>query len=186
MKDLIFLLAIVSSLLLTSCGSGPGAEEPLDKDHLSELIQGLQRTLDEQKDQERTDSATARTLAGRVEEYAQRFPKDTLAPKFLFQAATSSRGIGDFEKAVELWGRISVEYENYRKAPEALFLQAFTLDENLKDTARARQQYETFLERYPKHPLANDARVLLEAAKTGKSANDLVEEFKQRQKEEQQ
>ncbi|MCO6476041.1 MAG: tetratricopeptide repeat protein [Phaeodactylibacter sp.] len=183
MKNLIFFLAIAGSLLLTSCGAGPGAEEPLDRDHLSELIQALNGTLQEQKDQERTDTATARDLADRAEEFAQRFPQDTLAPKFLFQAATASRGIGDFNKAVELWSKVATEYNSHRKAPEALFLQGFTLDENLRDTTRARRQYEAFLEQYPKHPLANDARVLLEAIRTGKSAGDLVEEFKQQQQE---
>lgn len=184
MKNLMFLFILATGLLLSSCGSEPPAEEGLSQDRLSELIQGLQGALEEQKDQPRVDSATIRTLVDRVEEYARRFPQDTLTPKFLFRTAAASRGIGDFEKAVELWGRITVSYENYKRAPEALFLQGLTLDENLADTGRARQQYEAFLERYPKHPLANDARLLLEAARSGKSGNDLVKEFQQKQEEE--
>ena len=85
---------------------------------------------------------------------------------------------------VELWGRIATEWENYRRAPEALFLQAFTLDDNLGDTQRAQQQYELFLEKYPKHPLANDARLLLEAAKAGKSSNELIREFQEKEQRE--
>ena len=185
MKNLIFFLAIAISILFTACGSGPGSDETLSKDKLTELIRGLEGTLQQQIDQITLDTATARTLADRAEEFAQRFPQDTLAPYFLFQAANVSRGIGDFEKSVELWGRIASEWESYRRAPEALFLQAFTLDDNLGDTKRAQQQYEVFLERYPKHPLANDARLLLEAAKSGKSSNELIKEFQQKEQEEQ-
>ena len=184
MKNLIFFLILASGLLLTSCGSEPAAEEPLSQDKLTELLLALEGTLQEQKDQPRVDSATVRTLTDRAEEYARRFPQDTLTPKFLFQAASASRGIGDFEKSAALWGSIAAGYDNYQRAPDALFLQALTLDENLQDTTRARQQYEAFLARYPKHPLANDARILLEAARSGKSANDLVEEFRQQQNDE--
>ena len=185
MKNLMFFLFIATGLMLASCNSEPSGDEPMSQDRLAELIRALEGTLQEQMDQVALDTATARTMAERAQEYARRFPQDTLAPYFLFQAANVSRGIGDFKQSVELWGEVATEFESYRRAPEALFLEALTLDENLGDPRQAAKRYETFLEKYPKHPLANDARLLLEAAKSGKSADDLVKEFQQKQQEEQ-
>lgn len=184
MKNLTFFLLASISLLFGGCNAGPPAEEPLSRDKLSEAIQGLSSTLEQQSGQIKVDTATVRAMIDKAQEFARRFPQDTLAPKFLFQAANVSRGIGEFSNAATIWGRVASEYEQYRRAPESLFFQAFTLDNDLKDTAQARVHYEAFLERYPKHPMAKDASLLLEVIKSGKSAEEMVKEFQQNQEEE--
>ncbi len=184
MKNLVFLL--IALFAFTACRNTTATDEAKEtsRDQLAEEIIALQETLRKQIDNPTIDTGTVRSAAEKTLVYAERFPQDSLTPQFLFNAADASRGIGDYERAVDLWGQITQEYEGYKRAPEALFFQAFTFDENLRDTAQARQKYEAFLEKYPKHPIANDARMLLKAVKSGKSPEELVKEFEQQREQE--
>lgn len=84
------------------------------------------------------------------------------APAILFSAAEIARSAQAYEKAVALLQDYAGLYPDGPAAAQALFLQAFTLgnDLNRKDAAQA--LYEAFLKRYPEHELAESAAVLLE------------------------
>jgi len=60
-------------------------------------------------------------------------------------------------------------------APQALFQAAFIYENQLADTAKARETYERFLSYYPDHKLAPDARRSIELL--GKSPEKIIEEF---------
>lgn len=177
MKEKVLLFTMATVFFWAACGGGAPAEEAPGREELSAEIQALEAGFQQQARQETVDTAAARSMIEKAEQFARLFPQDTLAPQFLFQAANICRGLGDFSTAVELWGRIASEYEQYRRAPESLFFQAFTLENDLRDTARARAGYEEFLKKYPKHPIARDVSLLLEALHSGKSAEDMVREF---------
>jgi tetratricopeptide (TPR) repeat protein len=114
------------------------------------------------------------------QQYARSLPKDSLAPVYLFRAADVARGIGDFPLAITLWGKVNKDYPDYERAPEALFLQGLTAENDRKDKAAAQAFYSDFLTRYPRHPLSKDAQLLLDYIKSGKSAEDLIRDFKDR------
>lgn len=83
-------------------------------------------------------------------------------PGILFSAAEIARSVRAYEKAAALLQDYAALYPEGPAAAQALFLQAFTLgnDLNRKDTAHA--LYQAFLKRYPGHELAASAAVLLE------------------------
>ena len=162
----IFIILI--ACVLTSCG------KPQDK--LRTEIESSETEL--LKDSMMTpDTLQAAQLISRYISYADQFKDDTLAPEYLFRAADLSTGIGHYKESISLLGRID-RYPNYRKYPSALFLKGFISETRLNDTASAHRYYEQFIDKYPEHKLADDARASIN--NMGISPEDLVKQFEQR------
>jgi len=98
-----------------------------------------------------------------AELYALLLPQEEQAAEYLFNAAEIARGLGVYRRSLGLLNWIGTRYPQSERAPQASFLKAFTLDEQLKDTTAAREAYQHFIERYPQDDFADDARILLEA-----------------------
>jgi outer membrane protein assembly factor BamD (BamD/ComL family) len=180
MKTLHFLLFVVVTLLFTACGEPDRmADENKSKDRLAEEILALEGTLKKQMDNPTIDTASAASLIEKTALFADRFKQDSLTPHFLFKSAAVARGIGQYEKAVDLWDRTATVYPDFEKVPESIFFQGFTYDNDLKNNPKAAEKYEAFLQQFPKHPIAKDAKMLLEVVKSGKTANEVVKEFQQ-------
>lgn len=110
--------------------------------------------------------------------FVKDFPQDSLAPVYLFKAAEVKAGIGKAKEAVELYKDVYTKYPNSSKADYSLFLEAFVSENQLKDTAYAKQIYSKFLSLYPKHPLRQD--VLFSLAHMGKSDADILKSIEQK------
>ncbi|MEY4903822.1 MAG: hypothetical protein RLZZ292_1637 [Bacteroidota bacterium] len=108
------------------------------------------------------DKVAALELVKQSEEFAKKYPKDTLTPKVLFSAADLAHGIGEHGKSIKIWGDVHDTYPKFKLAGDALFLQASTFDSDLADTATARRYYNRFLAEYPNHGFANDAKTSLQ------------------------
>lgn len=141
-----------------------------------EAIQQLEQKLRQQKDAN-LDTLSANALVEKSLAFATAYPKDSLTPAFLFQAADVLRGIHKAEDAVLLWGRVNAEYPGYERAADALFLQGFTCENNLSDKERALMYYQTFLDKYPKHPLVDDVSLSMEYLRSGKGLEELIKSF---------
>ena len=179
--NLFFLAAI---LIFTACNGQQAEEAKIEgRDMMASQVRALEAELLNKINEPVFDTATATTFLNRSREFASKFPKDTLSPEFLFKAADVARGLGEYHLAIKMWNEVETQYEGYRKAPEALFLQGFTYDNDLEKMDEAAKHYEAFLEKYPKHPIANDVKLLLEVAKSGKSADELIDEFESQQEE---
>lgn len=176
-RTFLFLFAA----LLAACGPKAGRKTPPSQAQMAQQFRDMENRLAQNLNQMAIDTATADSLVNLGMEYAAQFHQDSLAPQFLFRAADVARGIGETGLSVSIWGKVSREYQDSPYAPEALFLMAFTLDNDLRDTARARQGYEDFLRQYPKHPLAGNAGELLRVLQSGKTPEDLIREFQQKQ-----
>jgi len=96
---------------------------------------------------------------------------DETTHKVDYQAAN------DFPKAVNLYDRIYTQYPNYEKAAQALFLKAFTYDNDLNDKGTARALYEEFLKKYPNDDFADDTQFLLN--NLGKNDEEIIKGFKE-------
>ncbi len=118
----------------------------------------------------------ANELIRQMEEYARAFPQDSMVPEMLVKAGEIARGLGKYDKAVDLLQSVWTKYENHRLAPPALFLQAFTYDNDLRDSAMAVRYYEEFLKRYPDDKLSAQVRQLKSVV--GKSPEELIRTFK--------
>lgn len=123
------------------------------------------------------DTALALQLIKEYITYADQFQDDTLSPEYLFRGADLAAGTGHFSQSIQLFNRIA-RYPNYQKYPTSLFLKAFVTETRLGDTAVARKYYEEFLDKYPHHKLAEDARVSIR--NMALSPEELVKQFESR------
>lgn len=109
-------------------------------------------------------------------DYAEKFADDTLSPACLFKAGELALSAGRFEQAVGCFNKVQ-RYPRFVRCPDALFLQGFIADSNLRDRARAEKYYADFLERYPDHPLAHDVRTMI--TQLTLSPEELVRQFRE-------
>ena len=114
------------------------------------------------KDLTKIDSKAANDLIKQYDDFIAAYPKDTLSASMMFKAADISRGIGAFGKAIKYWGDMGEFFSTYRKTADGMFLQAFTFENDLGDKEQAKHYYQKFLEKYPTHEFAKDAKKALE------------------------
>jgi tetratricopeptide (TPR) repeat protein len=125
-------------------------------------------------DQEKADRYVAE-----AENYATAHRGDTSAVYFLFKAAEVATLQRKYDKAINLYELIESDFSTHPRAPQALFMQAFTYDENLGQEDMARQTYEAFINKYPDHDFADDAQVMLD--NLGKTDEEILRELEARQ-----
>jgi tetratricopeptide (TPR) repeat protein len=107
-------------------------------------------------------------------------PGDLEGAKWLSQAAETARAIKRNPKALQIYDWIYTRYPDYERAPQALFLKGFILDEDLNRKEEARAVYELFLERYPDNDFADDAQFLLD--NLNKNEEEIINQFQDREK----
>jgi outer membrane protein assembly factor BamD (BamD/ComL family) len=122
-------------------------------------------------------------LIAAYESFTNEFPADTLSPDFLFKAGDVAMNTNRSNKAIKLYDRIISEYNEYRKAPEALFLKGYVYENNLGRLDKAEAIYKEFLAKYPDNEFADDAEVSLKYL--GKSPEELIEIFQKENAEKQ-
>ena len=107
--------------------------------------------------------------------YATLKPKDSLSPDYLHKAGETARSIRAFPLAISLYDWIYVQYPDYEKASQALFLKAFTYDNELQDKETAEKLYEEFLQKFPNDDFADDTQFLLD--NLGKDDEEIIKSF---------
>ena len=122
----------------------------------------------------------AQELVKKSQSYSELHPQDKKTAAVLFKAADLARGIGQYGKAIQLWGKVWRNYPDFDKAPDAVFMQAFTYENNLGDIQNAKRYYLQFIEKFPKNPLREQAVIALK--NLGKSPEDLIKEFQKNEK----
>ncbi|TXF88561.1 tetratricopeptide repeat protein [Neolewinella aurantiaca] len=108
-------------------------------------------------------------------ELADKFPEDTMAAMPFYRSAEVVRAMNDPKRAAAIYRDVYERYPAFSKSPEALFMLAFTYDEDLKDLDAARSAYNDFLESYPTHSFADDTEMLLK--NLGKSDEEILKEL---------
>lgn len=141
-------------------------------------IEALEKEL-AQSAGESIDFERSRLLIQQYEQYARSLPGDSLAPVYLFKAAEVARAVRDYGLAIRLWAEVNERYADYKLAPEALFLQGLITEQDLQNPKAAVPIYEAFLQRYPSHYLYQDARLLHDNCKAGKTDAELIDRFEQ-------
>ena len=169
-------------LLALTWGCNSSSSSDKEKALLQEELNQLQSQLAEAKDVKK-DLSAAKTLIEKSQIFATQYTQDTLAPVYLFRAADVARGIGEHKLAVDLWGEVMTKFPDFRRTPDALFLQGFTSDKDLQDKALAQRYYMEFLDKYPGHEFVEDVQLLLQYIEQDKSPEQLVKEFQESQKQ---
>ncbi|MEZ4898898.1 MAG: tetratricopeptide repeat protein [Saprospiraceae bacterium] len=118
---------------------------------------------------------TATAFVDACEAYVMANPTAKDAVDYLHQAGQTARSIRTFRKAISLYDWIFSKYPNDPRAGQALFLEAFTYDNELKEIDIARKLYEQFIAKFPKDELVDDAQFLLK--NLGKSDDEILQEL---------
>ena len=169
----IFLLSLISLFTIISCK--PGKDEDLT------YIKKLEEQCYSPK-AVKLDNKLANELILAYADFCNKYPQDTLSPGFLFKAGEVAMSLNLGTQALEYFGRFKAQYPNLKKAPHCLFLEGFIYETILKDLVKAKEKYLEFLEKYPNHELAKDAKASIELL--GKSPEDVIKSFEEKAKQE--
>lgn len=140
-------------------------------------IETAEKTLMEQAKAGKIDTVAVNALLKDYEAYSEKYPEDTMGATYLFKAADFYRYMHKPLKSIALYGSIYDRYPTIAKHPYALFLQAFTYENEVGNEHASKILYEKFLKLYPEHPIANDVRTTLN--NLGKTPEQLIEQFQQ-------
>jgi outer membrane protein assembly factor BamD (BamD/ComL family) len=165
-----FILIITTAVLLFSC-----------KPSKEKLLQNIQQSETElfkhNQGEISFDSVKANKLITDYELFASGFKEDTMSPEYLFRAADLYRSLRKPTQSLLLHDRIINEFSNSSRAPYSLFLKGFLYENDINDLNKAKDMYESFLEKYPNHQLADDVRFSLR--NLGKSPEELIKLFEE-------
>ncbi len=170
----IFLCVLCLSAACFSC-QNELQKKAAERAEIKALEQQLAAKMDTST--YRLDKNLAQKMVEKSEAFAAHYPKDTAAAELLFRAADVARGAGNFEKAIALWGNVNTHFAEAKKAPDALFLQAFSSENDLNDKEAARKYYTNFLQKYPSHPMATQVNQLL--SMLDQSPEEVIKKFQE-------
>lgn len=108
-----------------------------------------------------------------AEVYALVRPNENQTAEYLYKAAEIARSLHTMPKAMSIYDWIIEDYQDYENIPTVTFIKGFILEQEYKKPEAAREVYETFLERYPDHQMAESARFLLK--NMGKSDEEILQ-----------
>lgn len=129
------------------------------------------------------DKKLAQELITKYIEFADTYPEDSETPATLFKAGDMAMNLNMPQQAIQLFDRIMTNFPDYEKTPQCLFLKGYVYENDYKDLDKAKQIYEEFLEKYPDDEFADDAEISIQ--NLGKSPEDLIKEFEEKAKEQQ-
>ncbi|MBI4930084.1 MAG: tetratricopeptide repeat protein [Bacteroidetes bacterium] len=172
-KSLICFLPL-AVYCFSSCSSGDTEK----KQRLISQIDSLQKKMVNPQSLELDKNLAQQGMAA-YEDFANKYPDDTLSPEYLFRVSDLARGVGDNTKAMESLKQICKKYPNYKKIPECLFLQGYYYQEFFNDTVSAKGFYQELISKYPNHAFADDAKALM--GMFGKSEADIIKGFEQKE-----
>ncbi|MBX2876266.1 MAG: tetratricopeptide repeat protein [Saprospiraceae bacterium] len=130
----------------------------------------------------RVNRRTANNFIESCDLYSMIVPEDPLSPELLHKAGEAARATRAFNSALDIYDRLYKRYPDFEKAPQALFLMAFTLDNDLQRHDEAKTLYESFLEKYPDDDFADDTQFLLK--NLGKTDEEIIQSFEDQEESE--
>ncbi|MBK7128522.1 MAG: tetratricopeptide repeat protein [Crocinitomicaceae bacterium] len=111
----------------------------------------------------------------KFQDFAGYFPEDPKAPEYLLKASDYAYTLQQYEKSVKILDRIITEYPQYNRMEDVMFNKASHLDFELRDTTRAKEAYQQFMDKFPQSDLVDDAQSRIENIEY--SAEELIEKF---------
>ena len=147
---------IFVALLIVSCNSKK--KEISEQESIQKEIVEIEKEL---YSHEELDKEIAKDISSKYVYYADKFPTDSLSPEYLFKAAEIAMNLNEPGNAIKYLGRIENDYKNYPRYAGCIFLTAYVYENQLRNFTKAREYYERFLEDYPDHVMAKDAKAAL-------------------------
>jgi tetratricopeptide (TPR) repeat protein len=160
MRLLIFAIIMFAA---TSCNETPVEENNSNvlPDAETALIEVQEIEASLLKDEELNPEKGWQAF-GAFRAFARNYPGHPLAPGYHMKAAAIARNIpGKALMAIEQYMYVYKNYPEDTLAPQAEFLIGYTFDQALNDHERAIKAYGAFIEHWPDHPLAEQAKNLV-------------------------
>jgi len=173
MRKYIYIVTIL--VISFSCSQ----QQENNRQSIQESIDQMEAKLYNGEDAQ-VNMGDAVGLINLYQKFAKEYPKDSLAPIFLFRASDLSMNLNRPVQTISLFNDLLDKYPEYEKVPSVLFLKAFVYEDQLKDLDKAKMYYEEFLEKYPDSDFADDAEISL--INLGKTPEELILEFEKNQK----
>lgn len=162
----LLLSYFLTFLLLTSCTSEQQKSEQAIDAKEKELYGDSTMTVDFSK---------AKDMIALYADFVKKYPDDPKSEDYLFKAGEVSMGTMQSNVAIKYFEQYYDKYPKTDKAPYSLFMQGFIYETQLKNIEKAKWCYEKFINDFPTHKLAEDAKYSI--ANLGKSEEDLIREF---------
>lgn len=143
-----------------------------EQSDLHVYISGLFSQIYINPDQQEINTNNALKFTQVCESFALVFPKDYMAPEYLFKAAEVLKLMKNYNKMITMYDWIYNYFPKYKKASLALFMKGFIIDTELAMPEEASKSYELFLKNHPNDSLVNDIKFLLK--NLGKSDADIL------------
>ncbi len=126
------------------------------------------------------DSTKAQQLIDLYVDYADHYKTDSLSAVYLLKAADVSMNIMHHAQSIRLLDRIILDYPDFSKVSDCLFLKAFIYENQTKELDKAEKAYTEFLQKYPNHELAPSAKAAID--NLGIPIDDLIKKFEEKNK----
>lgn len=159
---LLPLLTLFLSLLFVACGEKKSDPQAAARANVEALEQKLKADPATISGDDRLNDSLASNVVKAYLRFVETYPKDSLAPDYLFKAADVMRGQFRWDNAVQVLEQLVTQYPTDKRVPNALFFAGFMLHNDLGQHTRATPYLERLVREYPEHRLAQDAKVLLE------------------------
>ncbi|HOV11392.1 MAG TPA: tetratricopeptide repeat protein [Bacteroidales bacterium] len=128
-----------------------------------------------------TDTVKINEMVALYTRFADKFSNDSLAPVYLYRAASLQMNSGKNEEAIASLEKIIKDHSDFSKLPETYFLKAFIYDNNIKNLKKAREAYLDFIQKFPDNELADDAQISIN--NLGKTPEQIINEIQVKQKQ---
>ncbi len=174
------LLILSTVSVLTACGGGSNSISASGADstatNAAEGVRRIRAQEDSLFAKPVFDRRGAMALHDVYLAFAKNNPQDSMAPEYIFRAAGLSRTLGEPKTTLELYDRVIRDHPQWRRIPDAYYLRAFTLDNDLGQKGEAKTAYEEVISRFPDHKFAADAKQMIENLQY--TDEQLIERFK--------
>jgi outer membrane protein assembly factor BamD (BamD/ComL family) len=144
------------------------------RDKVASQVKGLENRLFAPGsitfNREKSDS-----LLRMYDSFIKEFPDDSLTPVYLFKSGNLLMNAGNGNGAIERFNLYLTRYPDKPSAPMCLFFSGFIYENMLRNLDKAKEVYLLFIEKYPNHEFAKDARLSIQ--NLGKTPEQMIKEF---------
>lgn len=142
------------------------------------LIDKIETTKQEVSNSIELNDSVATQMLGYLNQFTKKYPKDSLAAQYWFEAASMYRYLHQPHPALEIYKKLYKEYPQFPKQADCLFLQGMVLSNEMNNKEEGKKIYEEFVQKYPDHFLASQVQILIE--QMNMSDAELIESFKKK------
>ncbi len=174
-------LIIAGIMLLMSCEATETKKKEVlvPEQELRESIKDLEPKVF--GNDAKMNATVARQLQTLYVGFVNNNPTNDTAAEYLYRAGEILMGLKDYDESIATFERLVSNYPEFEKAPQAAYLKAFINDEHLYRKGKAKELYQEMIDKYPRHPLANDARASIKLL--GMSEEEILKMLEEKNKE---